>query len=191
MQVPLGVYASALSTLSDREQAQLQLNSGGSLKVGGHGGRKRPAVGHCHPVLDRRRHRHQHGGSLGRADRVHGGERDQGLGPYHLRPPTNVPFGPGGDTADNSAFNISAAATIELVGVLSFIDKGWRNQAGDATAAGAQVWQTTSFVNRPFASFNLAGMSSQKPLGLLQAQNAWNPGNVVNTFDFALDVDAD
>lgn len=108
-----------------------------------------------------------------------------------FRPATNIPFAAAGYPADNAALNVSAAAMKELVGILSFSDTGWRNQAGGTTAAGAQIWQDAAFAPRSFASFNLTGLSTVNLLGILQAQNTWNPGAVANTFDFTLDADDD
>jgi len=225
MQGPFGVYNATPPALGDKDQAQLQLNPDGSLKVGGAGhglivSGQTPLVT-AQMVRPGNATQYSIGDAIANsmtaasvvpiefsvASMTNGSGRIMGgrcvvtaasgtivLPNFDLllfRPATNIPFAAGGYIADNSALNISAAAMVELVGVLSFVDSGWRNQAGGATAAGAQVWQTASFINRPYASFNLAGMSSLKLLGLLQAQNAWNPGNVANTFDFALDVDAD
>jgi hypothetical protein len=44
---------------------------------------------------------------------------------------------------------------------------------------------------RPYASFNLASIPGTTLLGILQAQNTWNPGAVAQQFDFALDIEQD
>lgn len=109
-----------------------------------------------------------------------------------FRPGTNLPFAVAGYPADNAALNITAAAMREMVGVLPFSASSWRNQAGGVTAAGAQIWQDASFTSRPFVGFNLASLSPAVTLlGLLQAQNTWNPGVVVQTIDITLDADVD
>lgn len=109
-----------------------------------------------------------------------------------FRPESGIPFAAAGYPADNAALNISAAAMIQLIGVLSFSATGWRNQAGGATAAGLSVWQTAKVLgDRAYAPFNLASTSLATLLGMLQAQNTWTPTGIVNTFDFALDVDQD
>jgi hypothetical protein len=108
-----------------------------------------------------------------------------------FRPETSIPFAAAGYPADNAALNITSAAMLQMVGVLGFSVTGWRNQAGGATAAGTQIFQAVGFTTRPYAPFNLASCGGQLVLGLLQAQNTWTPTGVINTFDFALDVDQD
>lgn len=108
-----------------------------------------------------------------------------------FRPEASIPFAAAGYPADNAALNVTSAAMLELVGILSFGVTNWRNQAGGSTAAGTQIYQASGFVNRPYAPFNLASIPSSVVLGLLQAQNTWTPTAVINTFDFALDVDQD
>lgn len=106
-----------------------------------------------------------------------------------FRPDTDIPFASGSYAADNAAVDISAAAMKELVAVFKFAAGSWRNQAGGADAAGDHVYQAAALPVRTLAPFRLADLSStQKLHGLLQAQAAWNPGNVAQTFDFALDV---
>jgi hypothetical protein len=108
-----------------------------------------------------------------------------------FRPESNIPFASAGYPADNAALNITSAAMLQLVGVLAFSATGWRNQAGGATAAGTQIYQTAGFVTRPYAPFNLTSCGGQVIYGLLQAQNTWTPTGIVNTFDFNLDCDQD
>lgn len=108
-----------------------------------------------------------------------------------FRPATNIPFAAGGYPADNATLTISSAAYIECVGVITFSVSAWRNATGGATASGATIWQAASFTARPYAPFNLASLSASTLLGVLQAQNAWAPGAVINTFDFVLDTDQD
>jgi hypothetical protein len=105
-----------------------------------------------------------------------------------FRPAASIPFEAAGYPADNAVMNITAAAMKELVGVLSFVDSGWRNQLGAATAAGDHIYQAVTFATRPHAPFNLASLSETKLIGVLQDRGAWNPGNVQNTFDFLLDI---
>ncbi len=106
-----------------------------------------------------------------------------------FRPEANIPFAAAGYPADNAVLNVTAAAMREQTAIMSFASTGWRNQAGGNTAAGDHVYQAVSLLSRPYAPFKLT--SGQAIVGLLQAQNTWNPGAVVNTFDFALDVDQD
>jgi hypothetical protein len=109
-----------------------------------------------------------------------------------FRPASGVPFAAGGYPADNAALNVSSAAMREIVAIFSFLDTGWRNQAGGATAAGDHAYQAATIASgRPYAPFNLAGLASADLLGLVQAQSAWAPGAVVNSIDFVLDVDQD
>jgi hypothetical protein len=108
-----------------------------------------------------------------------------------FRPATDIPFAAAGYPADNAALTVSSAAMLELVGVISFSATGWRNSAGGSTAAGAQVYQAQGFVTRPYAPFNVNGLAASTVLGLLQAQSTWNPGNVAQSFAFALDVALD
>lgn len=108
-----------------------------------------------------------------------------------FRPEASIPFAAAGYPADNTALTVSGAAMAELVGVLSFTSTAWRNSAGGTTAAGAAIYQATSFLTRPYAPFNLTTTAGTDILGLLQAQNTWTPTGVVNTFTFHLDVDQD
>lgn len=108
-----------------------------------------------------------------------------------FRPEASIPFAAAGYPADNAALTVSSAAMLQLVGVLAFSATNWRNSAGGSTAAGAAIYQSSGFVSRPYAPFNLATTGLATLLGLLQAQNTWTPTGVVNTFDFNLDVDQD
>lgn len=109
-----------------------------------------------------------------------------------FRPETGIPFAAAGYPADNAVLNVSAAAMRDLVAVMSFSSSAWRNQAGGLTAAGPAIYQSVLLSSgRPFAPFNLASIPSTTVLGILQAQNTWNPGAVVQTIHFALDVDQD
>ena len=107
-----------------------------------------------------------------------------------FRPEANVPFAANGYPADNGVMNITAAAMRELVAVIPFLATSWRNQLGASTAAGPVGYQPGVPVLRPFAPFNIAGLSQQALVGVLQVQS-WNPGNVGYQIDFALDVDCD
>lgn len=109
-----------------------------------------------------------------------------------FRPTTDIPFAAGSYPADNAALNVSAAAYLQCVGIFTFADDAWRNQAGGATAAGAHVYQAVPATPRTVYPFTLDEVNDQtKLLGLMQAQNAWDPGNVAQTFDFVLDVEWD
>lgn len=109
-----------------------------------------------------------------------------------FRPEANIPFAAAGYPADNAALLISSAAYIQLIGVFSFPLTTWRNARGDAAAFGTVIRQAVTDQNgRPYATFNLASTGGTTLLGILQAQSAWAPGAVVNTFDFGLDVDQD
>lgn len=115
-----------------------------------------------------------------------------------FRPEANIPFAAGSFPANNAAFNLSAAAMKELVGIFEFRVDDWMNQAGGATAAGLSIYQAVPLKPlsgsgrvRTYAPFNLASLASNNLQALMQAQNTWNPGAVVNTFDFALDADLD
>jgi len=109
-----------------------------------------------------------------------------------FRPEAGIPFAAAGYPADNAALSITAAAMIEKVAIMSFSATGWRNSAGGATATGTAVYQSVVLASgRPYAPFNLTSCGGQAILGVLQAQNTWNPGAVVNTLTFALDVDQD
>lgn len=109
-----------------------------------------------------------------------------------FRPSTDIPFAAGSYPADNTALNVSAAAMKDLVAVFAFSASAWRNQAGGATAAGDHIYQTAQPVlSRLECPFNLQGLDSADLRGLLQAQNTWNPGAVINTIDIALDVSQD
>ena len=108
-----------------------------------------------------------------------------------FRPATNIPFQAGSYPADNAALTITSAAYLECIGVLPFLATSWRNSAGLATAAGAVMFQTSTFLTRPYAPFNLQSITGSSLVGILQAQNTWNPGAVANTFDFVLDIDQD
>lgn len=109
-----------------------------------------------------------------------------------FRPEANIPFAAAGYPADNAALNVSGAAMAELTAIFSFSASGWRNQAGGATAAGTGIYQAVALASgRPYAPFNLASVNTQTLLGIMQAQSAWAPGAVVNTWTFHLDVDQD
>lgn len=114
-----------------------------------------------------------------------------------FRPASNIPFAAGSYPADNAAINISIAAMKEVVGLFEFLSTDWTNQAGLATAVGDTLYQgvplrpAPSGRQRPYAPFNLASIPGSDLLAVMQVQNTWNPGNVVNTFDFALDDDQD
>lgn len=109
-----------------------------------------------------------------------------------------IPAAAGAYPADNAVFNVSSAAMAQLVGVFSFAADAWRNQAGGATAAGAAIWQAPKLAgNRVSAPFSLDGVSNldgsacTSLVGVMQAQNTWNPGAVAQNFAFTLGVEQD
>lgn len=112
-----------------------------------------------------------------------------------FRPEASIPFAAAGYPADNAALAITAAAMKELVGIFRFTSGGWRNPAGALTAGvtgyQAQPLYSPTSTPRPYAPFNVVSTGASTLLGLIQMQGAWNPGNVVNALDFALDVDLD
>lgn len=113
---------------------------------------------------------------------------------YLFRPNTNIPFTAGSYPADNAAVTLTAAAHRDLLGILSFTNSNWRNNIGANAAAGTFLNQEAAIsavVGRPYAPFNFSGLSATTIRGLIVAQAAWNPGNVAQQFDFALDVDLD
>lgn len=105
-----------------------------------------------------------------------------------LRPQTNIPFAAGSYPADNAALTLTAAIYREFVGSIRFSAGNWRNPLGALTASTAG-YQSSSFATRPYASFNLDGLSTVTLIGLIQVVAAWNPGNVANRFDITLDVE--
>lgn len=108
-----------------------------------------------------------------------------------FRPATNIPFTAGSYPADNAACNISSAAYRQEVAVFSYSASSWRNNAGGATAAGAVIYQRSRLTTAAYAPFNISDLSTKSLLGIMQAQNTWNPGNVAQQFDFYLDADLD
>lgn len=113
---------------------------------------------------------------------------------YLFRPNTDIPFAAGSYPADNAAVNMTAAAHRDLLAIIPFVNTGWRNQVGANAAAGSFLNQeaaVNSLYGRPYAPFNFVDLSATVIRGLIVAQAAWNPGNVAQQFDFALDVDLD
>lgn len=110
-----------------------------------------------------------------------------------FRAATNIPFTAGSYPADNAALNVTSAAFQQVVAIFSFYSGSWRNQAGGSTAAGGHVYQSVTLNDgRALAPFNLSNTASPTILrGIMQAQSAWAPGAVQQTFFFALDVDED
>jgi hypothetical protein len=103
-----------------------------------------------------------------------------------FRAAANIPFAAGSYIADNAALAITAAAMKHLVGMLRFSSSAW-----EAMGATDAAYQAQSFVSRPYAPFNLADIPATSLIGVMRARAAWNPGNVAQTFDFALDIDQD
>jgi hypothetical protein len=107
-----------------------------------------------------------------------------------FRAAADTPFAAAGYPADNAQMTVTAAALRELVAVFPFPAAGWRSGLGSVTAAGAAGWQAVLLSSgRNYAPFNLASIPSQNLVGVVQAQAAWAPTGVANTFDFALDVE--
>jgi hypothetical protein len=107
-----------------------------------------------------------------------------------LRKTTRYDMIPAGSfPADNATLTISGPAYNEVIGIYQFTATAWRNATGLPTAAGTILYQSATTL-RSIAPFNISGLS-QTILGLVQAQNTWNPGAVVNTISFALDADLD
>lgn len=108
-----------------------------------------------------------------------------------FRPATDIPFAAGSYPADNAAMSISAAAMRQLVAVFSFSASSWRSPAGSTSVAGVAGYQSQALnSDRPFAPFDLSDLAIDDLVGVLQAQAAWNPGNIAQQFDFVLDVEA-
>ena len=112
-----------------------------------------------------------------------------------FEPASNIPFAPGSVPADNAALNITAAAYRNLIGIFRFADTGWRNNAGGSTAAGTVLIQSASAAlqpaGKPYVITDQTGTNANEIRGLIQMQNAFNPGAVGYTIDFVLDVDSD
>jgi hypothetical protein len=112
-----------------------------------------------------------------------------------FRPAANIPFAAGGYPADNAVMAIPAAALRELVGVFAFVAGAWRAPIGSVVAAGSSGFQDVGLkpavagtTIRPYAQFDLAGLNSANLIGVVQAQGAWTPGAVANTFDVSIEV---
>jgi hypothetical protein len=101
-----------------------------------------------------------------------------------FRPQTDIPFAAGSFTADNAAMAITAAAYRELVAVFNFSSGQWRNPSG-TLAAGVTGWQASIPGTRPMIEFHT--LDQNKLIGVVQAKGAWNPGAVINRFDFVLE----
>ena len=108
-----------------------------------------------------------------------------------FRPEGNVPYAAGGYPADNAAMTLGADDYAQMVACIQFSDIRWRNRAGGSTAAGAVLWQSAPISPRQFAPFDLNPLGVDYLLGVVQAQNTWNPGAVAQTITFYLDVDQD
>lgn len=107
-----------------------------------------------------------------------------------FRPESGVPFAAGSYPADNAALAITAAAFRERVCSFRFSSGAWTNPAG-TLVAGVTGYQSVAInSSRPYAPFNCVDLAAL-PIGVVQALAVWNPGAVVNRFDFALDVDLD
>lgn len=111
-----------------------------------------------------------------------------------FRPETNIPFAAGSYIAHNSAMAISAAAMRQLVGVIRFNSSSWRSPAGSTSVAGVAGYQRGALLSSaPYFPWNISDAAASTTIirAVVQAQAAWNAANVINQFDFALDVDVD
>lgn len=113
-----------------------------------------------------------------------------------FNPDTDVPFAAGGYPADNAPINMNSNSMKNILGVFNFAN--WYNYIGGTTAVDGALYSAATLKDgRAFCTFELANVPQTpqfnrlKILGLLIAQSAWNPGAVVNTFNFSLDVDQD
>lgn len=104
-----------------------------------------------------------------------------------FRPETGIPFAAAGYPADNAAMAISAAAFRECVAKFSFVNGAWTNPAGGLTAGVTGYQAVVATTSRTFAPYNVSGLA-QTLIGVVQAVGVWNPGAVVNRFDFTLDI---
>lgn len=108
---------------------------------------------------------------------------------YLFRSNTNIPFST--YPADNVAMAFSAAALKELVGVFKFLPTGW----DPVDAAGG--YQAVGLDSRPYAPYNLddivaGGQARPAIRGVIRVEGSvgWNPGNVAQDIQVALDVEA-
>lgn len=108
-----------------------------------------------------------------------------------FRPETNIPFTAGSYPADNAVLTLSAEAMRQIVGIISFSASAWQNPTGGTTASGNAVYQAASLATRSLAPFNVTSTETTNLLGLIRAQNTWNPGNVAQTINVMLDSDLD
>jgi len=113
---------------------------------------------------------------------------------YLFRPSTDIPFASGSYPADNAAVNLTAAAMRECLGILRFNNSSWLNNVGTNAAAGSFLYQgsaITTLNSRPFAPFNIFNLTPNAIRGVCVMRDTWNPGNVAQQIDVALDVDLD
>lgn len=111
-----------------------------------------------------------------------------------FRAEESIPFAAGSYIAHNSALAVSAAAMRQIIGIVRFTASAWRSPAGSTSAAGVTGYQRGALVSSaPYVPFNISDAAASTTVirGLLQAQAAWNAANIVNQFDFALDLDID
>jgi len=108
-----------------------------------------------------------------------------------FRPETGIPFTAGSYPADNATLTLTADALRQVVAIFSFSASSWQNPTGGTTASGNAVYQAASLSTRAIAPFNLTTTASTNLLGLIRAQNTWNPGNAAQTINVMLDADLD
>lgn len=107
-----------------------------------------------------------------------------------FRPEADIPFAAAGYPKDNDPLTLTAAMYKELIAVISFTAAAWRNPLGGLTAS-TVGWQAAKLASsRAFAPLNTGSLGAGI-VGVVQAADVWNPGNVVNTIDVTLDVDLD
>lgn len=113
-----------------------------------------------------------------------------------FRPVASIPFAAAGYPADNAALGTTAAAFRECIGRFVFLEGAWINPTG-TLAAGVTGFQAvlpygtrTSITYDTRAAYGTT-LQADTLLGVVQADDIWTPGAVINRFDFILDIEAD
>lgn len=106
-----------------------------------------------------------------------------------FRPATSIPFAAAGYPADNAALTLTSAAMVQLVGRFSFVAADWLTAGLETGAAYQMVGEASGLSFVPFDLQGLSGVDSL--LGVVQAKDVWNPGNVAQTLSFELAVQGD
>lgn len=104
---------------------------------------------------------------------------------------TTVPFAAGSYPADNAAFTFTQTMYKNLVAAYRFVNGAWRNQLGALTAGTVGHQSAAALTGRAFATLDNEQMALPVPnlIGCIQILAAWTPTGILNTFDFALDVE--